>query len=172
MFRHLSQDNKWYIMTVQNSGVSNMFKGNNKIESALYSSNSCFTNIEQGKRAGIRIQFVRGKIRTEVMDNSDVSYRYCQEVENKEPTWDKYYFAVATKNYKDLNKTDMITDIDIHLINFKIFDEELMPIQKNLEAERYRLLMTRKQLLDVTTGKLVGDIEELFSKGIAHEVKT
>ena len=57
------------------------------------------------------------------------------------------------------------------MIKFSIFDEELMPVQKNLEAERYRLLMTRKSLLDVNTGKLVGDIEDLFSKGIAHEVK-
>lgn len=32
--------------------------------------------------------------------------------------------------------------------------------------------MTRKSLLDVTTGKLVGDVDELFQKGIAHEVKT
>jgi hypothetical protein len=58
------------------------------------------------------------------------------------------------------------------MIKFSIFDEELMPIQKNIEAERYRLLMIRKSLLDVNTGKLVGDIEDLFQKGIAHEVKT
>jgi hypothetical protein len=32
--------------------------------------------------------------------------------------------------------------------------------------------MIRKSLLDVNTGKLVGDIEDLFQKGIAHEVKT
>jgi hypothetical protein len=32
--------------------------------------------------------------------------------------------------------------------------------------------MTRKSLLDVNTGKLVGDVGELFQKGIAHEVKT
>lgn len=139
-----------------------MFKGNNKIESALYSSNSCFANVQKGVKSGIRIQFVRGKIRTEIMDNSDSNYRYCQEVENKEPTWDRYYFAVAAKNYKDLNKNEMITDIDLNAIKFSIYDEELMPIAKNLEAERYRLLMTRKSLLDVSTGKLVGDIEELF----------
>jgi hypothetical protein len=41
-----------------------------------------------------------------------------------------------------------------------------------LDAERYRLLMTRKSLLDVDTGKLIGDVSDLFSKGIAHEVKT
>ena len=52
------------------------------------------------------------------------------------------------------------------MIKFSIFDEELMPIQKNIEAERYRLLMIRKSLLDVNTGKLVGDIEDLFQKGL------
>ena len=66
----------------------------------------------------------------------------------------------------------MLTDIDLHVVKFSIYDEELMPIQKNLDAERYRLLMTRKSLLDVNTGKLIGDIEDLFQKGIAHEVKT
>jgi hypothetical protein len=32
--------------------------------------------------------------------------------------------------------------------------------------------MTRKNLIDVNTGKLIGDVSELFQKGIAHEVKT
>ena len=66
----------------------------------------------------------------------------------------------------------MITDIDIHMLKFSVFDEELLPIAKSQEAERYRLLMTRKSLLDVNTGKLIGDVDELFQKGIAHEVKT
>jgi len=48
LFRHMSQDNKWYLMTMQNSGVSNMFKGSGKPETGLYSSNSCQVTIEQG----------------------------------------------------------------------------------------------------------------------------
>lgn len=71
-------------MTVQNSGVANVFKGATKLESALYASNSCFTQLDQGKRAGIRIVFIRGRIRTEVMDSYDTSYRYCQEMDMKE----------------------------------------------------------------------------------------
>lgn len=116
--------------------------------------------------------FIRGKLRTEIKDNDDILYRYCQEVDIKEPSWEKYYFGLATKNGKNLNKEDMITDIDIHSIVFNLFDEELMPVQKVLDAERYRLLMIRKSLLDSDTGKLVGDVGDLFSKGIAHEVKT
>ena len=106
------------------------------------------------------------------MDNDDITYRYCQEVDMKAANWDKYYFGLATKNSKNINKQDMITDLDIHMIKFSLFDEELLPVPKTLEAERYRLLMTRKSLLDVNTGKLVGDVDELFQKGIAHEVKT
>lgn len=64
------------------------------------------------------------------MDNGDTSYRYCQEVDMKEPNWEKYHFGVATKNYKDLEKKQMITDIDVHMIKFSLFDEELMPISK------------------------------------------
>ena len=149
-----------------------MLKGSIKLESGLVSSNSCFAQVEQGSRLGIRVQFFRGKIRTEIMDNDDITYRYCQEVDMKAANWDKYYFGLATKNSKNINKQDMITDLDIHMIKFSLFDEELLPVPKTLEAERYRLLMTRKSLLDVNTGKLVGDVDELFQKGIAHEVKT
>jgi hypothetical protein len=106
------------------------------------------------------------------MDNDDLTYRYCQEVDMKAVNWDKYYFGLASKNSKNNNKQDMITDLDIHQLKFSLFDEELLPVQKIMEAERYRLLMTRKSLLDVNTGKLVGDVDELFQKGIAHEVKT
>jgi len=47
-----------------------------------------------------------------------------------------------------------------------------MPSPAKLEAERYKLLLTRKSMLSVESGKLVGDVDELFQKGIAHEVKT
>lgn len=46
-----------------------------------------------------------------------------------------------------------------------------MPIAPMLEAERFKLLMTRNQMLDTVTGKLIGDIEDLFHTGIAYEVK-
>jgi len=101
VFRHISQINKWYVMTVQNAGVQSVFKANSKIESALYSSNSCLIDITQGDRAGLRLQLVKGRIRMEIMDSADVTYRYCQEVEMKDPQWDKYYFGVAAKNYRD-----------------------------------------------------------------------
>jgi hypothetical protein len=172
VFRHISQVNKWYVMTVQNAGVQSVFKANSKIESALYSSNSCLIDITQGDRAGLRLQLIKGRIRMEIMDSADVTYRYCQEVEMKDPQWDKYYFAMAAKNYRDSQKKNMITDIDINSIKFSIYDEELMPSPKQLENERYKLLLTRKNLIDPETGKMVGDIEDLFSKGIAHEVKT
>jgi hypothetical protein len=55
LFRHMAQENKWYLMTVQNSGVANMFKGSTKLESGLYSSNSCFATVERGVRLGIRV---------------------------------------------------------------------------------------------------------------------
>jgi hypothetical protein len=35
------------------------------------------------------------------MDSYDTSYRYCQEMDMKETQWDRYYFALASKNYKD-----------------------------------------------------------------------
>jgi len=54
-----------------------MFKGSTKLESGLYSSNSCFATVESGIRLGIRVIFFRGRIRTEIMDNGEVSYRYC-----------------------------------------------------------------------------------------------
>lgn len=91
-------------MTVQNSGVANMFKGSTKLESGLYSSNSCFATVEQGVRLGIRVQFFRGKIRTEIMDNGEVSYRYCQEVAMQANSWDRYYFGVTSKNFKNMSK--------------------------------------------------------------------
>lgn len=106
------------------------------------------------------------------MDNGEVSYRYCQEVDMNELNWEKYHFGVVTKNYKDLSRKDMINDFDIHLIKFSLFDEENMPVAKKLEAERYRLLMIRNSLVDVNTGKIIGDVDELFQKGIAHEIKT
>jgi hypothetical protein len=124
----MSQDNKWYLMTTQSVGVSNMFKGSGKPESGLYSSNSCQVTVEQGKQLGIRVMFIRGKIRTEIMDNNENVYRYCQEVDMVATDWEKYYFGVATKNVKNLNKEDMITDIDIQTILFSLFDEEQMPV--------------------------------------------
>jgi hypothetical protein len=43
-------------------------------------------------------------------------------------SWDRYYFGVASKNFKNMAKQDLITDVDVHLIKFSLFDEENLPI--------------------------------------------
>lgn len=67
------------------------------------------------------MQFRGGKIITEVMDYGDVSYRSCKEVSQKNTEWGKYYFGLASKNYKDTRRpSDMETDVDIHMIRFSL----------------------------------------------------
>lgn len=111
-------------------------------------------------------------IKTEIMDDGSVSYKLCSEVDMLNRDWERYYFGVASKNYREKLRQPSITNIDIHMIQFSLLDKELMPAPAKLEAERYKLLLTRKSMLSVESGKLIGDVDELFQKGIAHEVKT
>jgi len=55
LFRHLSSETKWYVMTVQNTGVSNMFKADTKIETAITHDNTCTIMVEREQRLGIRV---------------------------------------------------------------------------------------------------------------------
>jgi hypothetical protein len=64
-------------MTLQGNGLRTVFLKDGIVSSSVTPFNTCKIEVQQGQKAGIRIQIDNGFVKTYIEDGGDVSYRHC-----------------------------------------------------------------------------------------------
>ena len=140
VFRAPNRNNKWYVVTLQGDGKTPVVRYAQNLGKSITAANSCTIDIQESTRTGIRVHINQDEIATEIMDSGEVSYKSCAIVPKKKREWERYWFALATKNSKDHTKAMQLTDLDIHEISWRVPDESNVPDQQRLDAMKDYML--------------------------------
>lgn len=103
-------------MNLEGNGVKSVLKREKDLSSTLSKKNACEIDLEQGKKAGIKLVVTHDKVTTYVLDSGDVSYKECSSAEINHKSWRQYYLFMISKNFVNEKSKAIATDIDLNSV--------------------------------------------------------
>ena len=170
VFRHPHRENKWHVMTLQNSGSRSSLRLENQMYSGMRNANVCEMQLDQGSRAGLRVRYMDKQVITQVKDSDDVSYRPCTKQGFKTKDLGPHYFAIAAKNSLSETKEMQIIDLDIDSMKVRSLTPDEMYSPEEAADEKNFLLLKRHAKYDEENGESLFYITRLFELSLAHDL--